>query len=171
MTTSSSGLYGNFGQTNYRAATRMTEDIMSQEVLNTLVPEAVTTGAIVLCHENAPNRSILCAGGGGFSSSKIFETEGVWLLLNKCTPEDVIANWEAMKSYLLFHHRDEVTRSSIPVLYATDTHLIAIAALFTAFNLLPIHYLLIMSEPHTGHRVQALAYVIWLTVRITTIKR
>lgn len=128
MTTSSSGLYGNFGQTNYgaaklavvglmntlglegkkynirtnalapTAATRMTEDIMSKEVLAMLVPEAVTAGAVVLCGEHAPNRTILCAGGGGFSSAKIFETEGVWLPLEQCTPEDVIANWEAINN-------------------------------------------------------------------------
>ncbi|MBW2940029.1 SDR family NAD(P)-dependent oxidoreductase [Zhongshania aquimaris] len=124
MTTSSSGLYGNFGQTNYgaakmavvglmntlglegakynvrinalapTAATRMTEDIMPEEILAMLVPEAVTAGALILCHEGAPSRHILCAGGGGYASSKIFETEGVYLEPAQQTPEAVAAHWD-----------------------------------------------------------------------------
>jgi NAD(P)-dependent dehydrogenase (short-subunit alcohol dehydrogenase family) len=79
MTTSSSGMYGNFGQSNYGAAkmavlglmntlvleggknnihvnalaptagTRMTEDLMPPEVLSMLTAESVTAGAIILC--------------------------------------------------------------------------------------------------------------------------
>ena len=109
MTTSSSGLYGNFGQSNYgaakmavigfmntlviegakndirvnalapTAATRMTEDLMPQEVLAMLTPEAVTAGALVLCHKDAPNRFILAAGAGGYARSQIFETDGIFL--------------------------------------------------------------------------------------------
>ena len=109
MTTSSSGLYGNFGQSNYgaakmavigfmntlviegakndirvnalapTAATRMTEDLMPQEVLAMLTPEAVTAGALVLCHKDAPNRFILAAGAGGYARAKIFETDGIFL--------------------------------------------------------------------------------------------
>ena len=117
MTTSSSGLYGNFGQSNYgaakmaviglmntlgiegaknnvrvnalapTAATRMTEDLMPAEVLAMLVPEAVTAGALVLCHDDAPSRNILCAGAGGYATSAIFETEGVYLPPEQQTPE------------------------------------------------------------------------------------
>ena len=109
MTTSSSGLYGNFGQSNYgaakmavigfmntlviegakndirvnalapTAATRMTEDLMPQEVLAMLTPEAVTAGALVLCHKDAPNRFILAAGAGGYARAQIFETDGIFL--------------------------------------------------------------------------------------------
>lgn len=126
MTTSSSGMYGNFGQSNYgaakmavlgfmntlglegakynvrvnalapTAATRMTEDLMPQEILDMLVPEAVTAGALTLCHEDAPSRMILCAGAGGYASSRIFETEGVYLPKEEQTPEGVIANWQAI---------------------------------------------------------------------------
>lgn len=126
MTTSSSGMYGNFGQANYgaakmavvglmntlglegakynvrinslapTAATRMTEDLMPEEILAMLVPEAVTAGALVLCHDDAPSRHILCAGGGGFASSRIFETDGVYLEPSRQTPEDVIQNWDAI---------------------------------------------------------------------------
>ena len=124
MTTSSSGLYGNFGQSNYgaakmavvglmntlgiegaknnirvnslapTAATRMTEDLMPAEVLAMLVPEAVTAGALVLCHDDAPSRNILCAGAGGYATSAIFETEGVYLSPDQQTPEAVFANWD-----------------------------------------------------------------------------
>ena len=88
MTTSSSGLYGNFGQTNYGAAkmgligfmntlvleggkynihvnalsptanTRMTEDIVPPPMLELMTAESVTAGALVLCHEKSPNRTI-----------------------------------------------------------------------------------------------------------------
>ncbi|WP_339674184.1 SDR family NAD(P)-dependent oxidoreductase [uncultured Zhongshania sp.] len=124
MTTSSSGLYGNFGQSNYgaakmaviglmntlgiegaknnvrvnalapTAATRMTEDLMPAEVLAMLVPEAVTAGALVLCHDDAPSRNILCAGAGGYATSAIFETEGVYLPPEQQTPEAVVAHWD-----------------------------------------------------------------------------
>lgn len=126
MTTSSSGMYGNFGQSNYgaakmavlgfmntlglegakynvrvnalapTAATRMTEDLMPQEILDMLVPEAVTAGALTLCVEDAPSRMILCAGAGGYASSRIFETDGVYLPPEEQTPEAVLARWDAI---------------------------------------------------------------------------
>lgn len=126
MTTSSSGLYGNFGQTNYGAAkmgvigfmntlalegqkydirvnalaptagTRMTEDLMPPEIFALLTAEAVTGGALTLCHEDAPNRQILCAGAGGYSSAKMYEAEGVYLPPEKQTPENVIENMESI---------------------------------------------------------------------------
>lgn len=126
MTTSSSGMYGNFGQSNYgaakmavlgfmntlglegakynvrvnalapTAATRMTEDLMPQEILDMLVPEAVTAGALTLCVEDAPSRMILCAGAGGYASSRIFETDGVYLPPEEQTPEAVLGQWDAI---------------------------------------------------------------------------
>lgn len=126
MTTSSSGMYGNFGQTNYGAAkmavlglmntlvlegaknnirinalsptagTRMTEDLIPKEYYELLTAKAVTAGAITLCHEEAPNRYILCAGAGGFSSARIFETEGIHLSENQQTPENVLENWKSI---------------------------------------------------------------------------
>jgi NAD(P)-dependent dehydrogenase (short-subunit alcohol dehydrogenase family) len=121
MTTSSSGLYGNFGQSNYGAAkmavigfmntlvlegakydirvnalaptagTRMTEDLMPEEILKMLAPECVTAGALTLCHDDSPNRYILAAGAGGFSSVRICETDGVFLAEDQQTPENVVA--------------------------------------------------------------------------------
>jgi len=126
MTTSSSGMYGNFGQTNYgaakmavigfmntlvlegqkndirinclapTAATRMTEDIMPPEICAMLQPEAVTAGALTLCHEDAPNRMILCAGAGGYASTRLFETDGVFIPEQEQSPEAVLAQWEGI---------------------------------------------------------------------------
>jgi NAD(P)-dependent dehydrogenase (short-subunit alcohol dehydrogenase family) len=109
MTTSSSGLYGNFGQSNYGAAklalvgfmntlkiegqkdnirvnalapvaaTRMTEDLMPPEVLELMQPEYVTPGVIVLVSEDAPTGYILAAGAGVFAAAKIIETPGVFV--------------------------------------------------------------------------------------------
>ncbi|BEP49826.1 SDR family NAD(P)-dependent oxidoreductase [Variovorax paradoxus] len=121
MTTSSSGLYGNFGQSNYgaaklalvglmqtlsiegakndirvnclapTAATRMTEGLMPQEVLDALKPEAVVPAMLVLAAENAPNRTILCAGAGTFEAAHITLTQGAWLGIGADTPEQLAA--------------------------------------------------------------------------------
>jgi len=121
MTTSSSGLYGNFGQSNYgaaklalvglmqtlsiegakndirvnclapTAATRMTEGLMPQEVLDALRPEAVVPAMLVLASADAPNRTILCAGAGTFEAAHITLTQGVWLGVGADTPEQLAA--------------------------------------------------------------------------------
>lgn len=117
MTTSSSGLYGNFGQSNYgaakmaqvglmqtlaiegakygihvnalapTAATRMTEGLMSAEVLAALQPEAVVPAMLVLAHASAPTRTILCAGAGSFEAAHITLTEGIHIGLGEQAPE------------------------------------------------------------------------------------
>ncbi len=119
MTTSSSGMYGNFGQTNYGAAkaglsgfmrtlclegakydirvntlsptarSRMTENLMPEEVLEKLTVESVTAALVYLVCDDAPNRMILCAGAGGYSETKVFETKGVVLRESDQTAENV----------------------------------------------------------------------------------
>src|SRR3982751_221041 len=121
MTTSSSGLYGNFGQSNYgaaklalvglmqtlsiegakndirvnclapTAATRMTADLMPEEVLNALKPEAVVPAMLVLAAQDAPNRAILCAGAGTFEAAHITLTQGAWIGLDADAPEQLAA--------------------------------------------------------------------------------
>ena len=121
MTTSSSGLYGNFGQSNYgaakmavvglmqtlslegakhdirvnclapTAATRMTEDLMPQAVLDALKPEAVVPAMLVLASQDAPNRTILCAGAGGFEAAHVTLTQGVFVGIGDDAPEELAA--------------------------------------------------------------------------------
>jgi NAD(P)-dependent dehydrogenase (short-subunit alcohol dehydrogenase family) len=109
VTTSSSGLYGNFGQTNYGAAklavvgfmntlklegqkdnihvnalapvaaSRMTENLMPPEALALLKPEYVTPGVICLVQDDAPTGKILAAGAGVFSLAEIQESEGMFV--------------------------------------------------------------------------------------------
>jgi NAD(P)-dependent dehydrogenase (short-subunit alcohol dehydrogenase family) len=123
VTTSSSGLYGNFGQSNYGAAklgiigfmntlklegqknnihvnaiapvaaTRMTENLMPPEILARLKPEYVTPGVVFLCSEEAPTGCILTAGAGAFALARIVETEGVYLGEGGLSVEEVRDNW------------------------------------------------------------------------------
>ncbi len=122
VTTSSTGLYGNFGQTNYGAAklgiagfmntlklegardnikvnavcpvaaTRMTANLMPPAMLEMLKPEFVTPAVVFLASEEAPTGVILTAGAGVFAAAEIEETDGVHLGRNAAA-EDVAANW------------------------------------------------------------------------------
>ena len=124
VTTSSTGLYGNFGQTNYGAAklglvgfmntlklegqknnihvnaispvagTRMTEGLMPPEVLARIAPAYVTPGVVYLCSEDAPSGVVLTAGGGAFAVARIFETEGAYLGTDHLTVEAVRDAWD-----------------------------------------------------------------------------
>jgi len=124
MTSSSSGLYGNFGQSNYGAAklgvvgfmntlaqegakynirvnalaptagTRMTEGLMSEQAFNLLMPEAVTPAVLYLVNEDAPTHTILAAGAGAYAVAKIVETDAVWLPTEEQTPEGIAAHWD-----------------------------------------------------------------------------
>ena len=126
MTTSSSGLYGNFGQSNYgaakmalvglmqtlsiegakndirvnclapTAATRMTENLMPEAVLELLRPDAVTPGLLALVAEDAPTRAILCAGAGAFESAHITLTQGIFVGLPDDAAEQVALNFAAL---------------------------------------------------------------------------
>ena len=126
MTTSSSGLYGNFGQANYgaakmalvglmqtlslegakhnirvncvapTAATRMTETIFSEELLALFAPEAVTPAVLALAGEDAPTRAILAAGAGGFERAYVTLTRGVFIPPVDDAAEQVMANLAAI---------------------------------------------------------------------------
>ena len=123
VTTSSSGMYGNFGQSNYGAAklgiigfmntirlegqknnihinaispvaaTRMTENLMPAEILEKLKPEYVTPGVVYLASEEAPTGAILTAGAGAFALTRLYETEGVYLGEGGLSVEEVRDNW------------------------------------------------------------------------------
>ncbi|MEO1420509.1 MAG: SDR family oxidoreductase, partial [Pseudomonadota bacterium] len=124
MTSSSSGLYGNFGQSNYGAAklglvgfmntlhlegmkynihvntlapvaaTRMTEDLMGEDVLAALQPELVTPAVIFMCSKDAGSRQIIAAGAGGFARAAIIESEGILLTGEDATAENLAARWD-----------------------------------------------------------------------------
>ena len=121
MTTSSSGLYGNFGQANYgaakmalvglmqtlaiegqkngirvnclapTAATRMMEGVMPAELLGRLTPESVSPGVLALVAEDAPTRTILCAGGGSFEQAHVTLTRGIYVGIGEDAAEIVAA--------------------------------------------------------------------------------
>ena len=126
MTTSSSGMYGNFGQTNYGAAkmavlgfmntlvleggksnihvnalaptagTRMTEDLLPPPVLDLMTAESVSAGALVLCDEAAPTRTILCAGAGGYATAGMYETDGIFMTKESQNPDEIVAKWDEL---------------------------------------------------------------------------
>ncbi len=124
FTTSSSGLYGNFGQSNYGAAkmalvglmntlhlegaktnirvnclaptagTAMTEGLFPEAVFKLMSPEAVSPVVVFLSGPDAPSRKVLCAGGGSVAVFKGFETEGLSMLPEGLSPEAIAAVWE-----------------------------------------------------------------------------
>lgn len=128
FTTSSSGLYGNFGQSNYGAAkmglvglmntlhlegakydirvnclapaagTAMTEGLFPPEVFDLLTPESVSPGVVFLSSQDAPSRVVLAAGGGAFAVYKGFETDGSSLLPDNNSAEGLAAAWPAVAS-------------------------------------------------------------------------
>jgi NAD(P)-dependent dehydrogenase (short-subunit alcohol dehydrogenase family) len=126
MTTSSSGLYGNFGQANYgatkmalvglmqtlaiegqkynirvnslapTAATQMTQGILSGESLEMLAPEKVSPGLLALVGDEAPTRAILCAGAGHFARANVTLTDGMLIGSDADAGETLIQNWSAI---------------------------------------------------------------------------
>jgi NAD(P)-dependent dehydrogenase (short-subunit alcohol dehydrogenase family) len=127
LTTSSSGLYGNFGQANYGAAkmgviglmntlcleghknnifvnclsptarTAMTEELVDDKrILEMMTVESVTSGLLALVAEKSPNRAILGCGAGGYARAVITETDGIYLPPEQQTPENVLAQWDAI---------------------------------------------------------------------------
>ncbi|WP_292023467.1 SDR family NAD(P)-dependent oxidoreductase [Maritimibacter sp. UBA3975] len=121
VTTSCSGMYGNFGQANYgaakagvvglmntlaiegarknikvntlapTAATRMTEALLTPETLELLQPETITPGLLALVAEDAPTKMVLGAGGGCFAEIRITETQGVALVGDDLNVDGVVA--------------------------------------------------------------------------------
>lgn len=126
MTTSSSGLYGNFGQSNYGAAkmalvglmqtlgiegarynihvncvaptasTAMTGGVLPEDRLSMLQPELVSPAVLALIREDAPNRTILCAGAGAFEAANITLTQGVMVGSGDHAADQLVAQWDRL---------------------------------------------------------------------------
>jgi len=122
-TASSTGLYGNFGQTNYGAAklgiagftktlaiegaknnikvntiaptagTRMTEDLFPAEAFQAFAPEKVAPAALFLVSDDAPTNMIVGAGAGVFQAAYVTLTQGALLTGDDLSPEGVAAHW------------------------------------------------------------------------------
>ena len=126
MTSSASGLFGNFGQSNYgaakmalvglmqvlslegqknnirinclapTAATRMTEDILPPVLLEAMTPESVSPGVLALVAEDAPTRCILSAGAGAFERAYITLTQGIYAAPGEDAPDRIAADFETL---------------------------------------------------------------------------
>jgi NAD(P)-dependent dehydrogenase (short-subunit alcohol dehydrogenase family) len=123
LTSSASGIFGNFGQSNYgaakaamvglmnvlhmegardnirvntlapTAATRMTEELMPADAQALLATETITPGLLYLVSEDAPSKFILGAGAGSFAQIRVYETRGITLMDDANTPEAVAAQF------------------------------------------------------------------------------
>ncbi|SFT69403.1 SDR family NAD(P)-dependent oxidoreductase [Sedimentitalea nanhaiensis] len=128
LTSSGSGLYGNFGQSNYgaakaammglmnvlhmegardnirvnvlapTAATRMTEALIPADALELMAPETITPGLLYLVSEDAPSRVMLGAGAGCFAQTRVYESQGITLQGDDLTPEQVAARFADITS-------------------------------------------------------------------------
>ncbi len=123
FTSSSSGLYGNFGQANYGAAkmamvglmntlhlegakydirvnclaptagTAMTEGLFPDAVFKLMASEVVSPAVVFLCSADAPSRKVLAAGGGSFAVFKGLETEGLSLAPDDISADGIASAW------------------------------------------------------------------------------
>ncbi|HEV2442290.1 MAG TPA: SDR family NAD(P)-dependent oxidoreductase [Steroidobacteraceae bacterium] len=124
FTTSSSGLYGNFGQSAYSAAkmalvglmqtlalegerhgirvnclapsaaTQMTHELWSPEDLAALDPQRVSPAVVALASEAAPNKLVVLAGAGSFKVAHVTMTRGIHLSDERLNAGDILAQWD-----------------------------------------------------------------------------
>ncbi|RRJ84726.1 SDR family NAD(P)-dependent oxidoreductase [Aestuariirhabdus litorea] len=143
LTASASGLYGNFGQSNYgtakaamiglmnvlhlegarnnirvnilapTAATRMTEGLIPEPVLPLLAPEAITPGVLYMVSEEAPSRVIMGAGAGVFAVSRMYESEGLFLPEQERTPEVIAERFAEISDSTGQHELKEASQQTM----------------------------------------------------------
>lgn len=133
MTSSTSGVYGNFGQANYAAAktgliglmnvlhiegakndirvntlipgaaTRLTEGLLKPDVLALMAPSAVTPAVLFMASDDAPSRTILAAGFGGYARTYVLETEGIYLSPSERSPEALARRFDEISDKSTLH--------------------------------------------------------------------
>ena len=126
FTASSSGLYGNFGQSAYSAAkmalvglmqtlalegarygirvnclapsasTQMTDTLLKPEDLQALEARRVSPAVVALASESAPNKQIVLAGAGSFEQAHITMTQGLYLGDDDLSAESLLEKWERL---------------------------------------------------------------------------
>jgi NAD(P)-dependent dehydrogenase (short-subunit alcohol dehydrogenase family) len=129
MTTSVSGIYGNFGQANYSACklglfglaqtlaiegasknilvntvgptagSRLTEGVLPKEVTDALKPEYVTPAVILLTHQDSTTTGKLFEVGGGWVCQTRWEQTQGVFFQNEFTAEELLANWDQATSF------------------------------------------------------------------------
>src|SRR5690349_13158783 len=159
LTSSASGIYGNFGQANYgaakaamiglmnalshegaknnirvntlspTAATRMVEGLVPEQVGKLMGPELVSPGVLFLVSDDAPTRTILGAGAGSFSVVHIYETPAVFLGGENATCDDVAANWKKIS--------DPAGEEALENAFAQTNRFVAAAAAALGVKLTP----------------------------------
>jgi NAD(P)-dependent dehydrogenase (short-subunit alcohol dehydrogenase family) len=138
-TASGSGLYGNFGQSNYSAAkmgivgltrtlaiegakyginanaiapiaaSRMTEDVMPPQLLERIQPEHVSPVVAYLASEVCTDSGRIYSVGGGYVA-RVAIVEGAGTAFQEVpTPEDIAERWEAINAVGLTDGAGEFT--------------------------------------------------------------
>jgi hypothetical protein len=74
----------------------MLDGLMPDDMLKTLHPAAVSPGVLALVAEDAPTRTILCAGGGSYEQAHITLTRGIYVGVHDNAAEEVAAHWTAI---------------------------------------------------------------------------
>ncbi|MEM1132139.1 MAG: SDR family NAD(P)-dependent oxidoreductase [Pseudomonadota bacterium] len=137
LTASTSGVYGNFGQSGYGAAktamiglmnvltiegakygihvntlipgaaTRMTEDLLPPAIREVMQPSAVSPLVLFMASDDGPSRAILAAGSGGYARTYILETEGIYLPPEEQTPDAIAARFDELSDKSTLHEYED----------------------------------------------------------------